>query len=228
MAEKSSKYLQVMKSFGKAVRFYRGKLGLSQEALADRAQLDRSYMSQIERGIKNATLNSIWRISQALEAKPSDLLRLTEELVENGEQAIEHWITKFGLDRNGPRTGEPNTILVVDDDVDICVTVDTILQDAGFATRQASSGFDAFQILSQEPVRAVVSDIRMANGNGIELLGAMRKHFPAIPLIFITGYDDVTQEDAKRLGATGLISKPFDSSNFISLVKTSIEAPALV
>jgi CheY-like chemotaxis protein/DNA-binding XRE family transcriptional regulator len=228
MAEKSSKYLQVMKSFGKAVRFYRGKLGLSQEALADRAQLDRSYMSQIERGIKNATLNSIWRISQALEAKPSDLLRLTEELVENGEQAIEHWISKFGLDRNGPRTGEPNTILVVDDDVDICVTVDTILQDAGFATRQASSGFDAFQILSQEPVRAVVSDIRMANGNGIELLGAMRKHFPTIPLIFITGYDDVTQEDAKRLGATGLISKPFDSGNFISLVKTSIEAPALV
>ena len=78
MAGKHTKYVSLMKAFGKAVRHYRNKLGFSQESLADRAQLDRSYMSQIERGIKNATLNSIWRISQALEVKPSALLEMTD------------------------------------------------------------------------------------------------------------------------------------------------------
>jgi CheY-like chemotaxis protein/DNA-binding XRE family transcriptional regulator len=224
MAEKNSKYLQVMKCFGKAVRHYRNKLGFSQEALADRAQLDRSYMSQIERGIKNATLNSIWRISLALEVHPSELLRLTEELHRSSEQVLE---TATARASAAARGAAHETILVVDDDVDICLTVDTILQDAGFQTRQASSGFDAFQILSSQPVKVVVSDIRMANGNGIELLGAMRKHFPSIPLIFMSGYDDVTLEDARRLGATGLLSKPFDTGNFISVIKTSLVSPAL-
>ena len=72
----------------------------------------------------------------------------------------------------------------------------------------------------------MADDIRMANGNGLELLGAMRKHFPSIPLIFITGYDDVTMEDARRLGATGVVNKPFDTTQLLSLLKTSIDRPA--
>lgn len=225
MAERSSKYLQVMKSFGKAVRFYRTTLGFSQEALADRAQLDRSYMSQIERGIKNATLNSIWRISRALDVKPSELLRMTEQLDLEGEKALPK-VVAASLSASGTTVAKQDTVLVVDDDADICFTVDSILQNAGFVTRQASSGFDAFQILSSEPVKAVVSDIRMANGNGLELLGAMRKHYPSIPVIFITGYDDVSVEDAKRLGATGLVNKPFDTTHLISLLKESLAIPA--
>lgn len=220
MSEKHSRYLEAMKSFGKAVRFYRNKLGLSQEALADRAQLDRSYMSQIERGIKNATLNSIWRISKALEVKPSDLLYLTEELALAGEKTSNHKLASL---KAPAAIDQGHKILVVDDDVDICATINTILQSAGFSTADANSGFDAFRMLSSEPIRAVVSDVRMANGNGLELLDAMRKHYPSIPVIFISGYDDLSQEDARRRGAYGFITKPFDTPALVSLVKSSID-----
>src|SRR3954470_17408461 len=116
MAGKHSKYIALMKAFGKAVRFYRNKLGFSQEALADRAQLDRSYMSQIERGIKNATLNSIWRISRALEVQPSDLLRLTEELHRASEAVgAEARVGAEGQARMADKG--LSTILVVDDDL---------------------------------------------------------------------------------------------------------------
>lgn len=227
MAEKNARYLEVMKSFGKAVRFYRNKLGFSQEALADRAQLDRSYMSQIERGIKNATLNSIWRIAAALDAKPSDLLHLTEELAVAGEKApalLDKKIAAHKSAVSGAKGPTTNPILVVDDDIDICATVDSILREAGFATLLANSGFDAFRLVSREPVRAVVSDIRMPNGNGLELLGAMKKHSPDIPVIIMTGYDDLTIEDARRLGASGLVIKPFESERLVGVVRDLVEA----
>src|SRR3954468_20176905 len=126
MASKHTRYVALMKAFGKAVRFYRNKLGFSQESLADRAQLDRSYMSQIERGIKNATLNSIWRISQALEVKASELLALTEQIEASGELGAPGKKAEAGA-LLAKRTEKSPVILVVDDDRDICAAVDGIL-----------------------------------------------------------------------------------------------------
>lgn len=225
MTSKNAKYQTLMKAFGKAVRFYHNKLALSQESLADRAQLDRSYMSQIERGIKNATLNSIWRISTALEVAPSDLLCLTEDIGKNGDKALESAIVAHGakVQTQVKSIVKSAPILLVDDDSDILAAVDAILKDAGYETRRASCGFDAFWIVSNEAVRAVVSDIRMANGNGIELCDAMRRHFPDVPLLFMTGFDDVTAEEAKRRGAKGILSKPFEMSELLSLMKSTVE-----
>lgn len=226
MTSKNAKYQTLMKAFGKAVRFYRNKLALSQESLADRAQLDRSYMSQIERGIKNATLNSIWRISAALEVAPSDLLSLTEDIGKNGDKALESAIVAHGAKQFGGKVAKvvgEAPILLVDDDSDILAAVDAILRDAGYETRRASCGFDAFWIVSSEPVRAVVSDVRMANGNGIELCDAMHRHFPKVPLLFMTGFDDVTLEEAKRRGAKGILSKPFEMSELLALMKVTVD-----
>ncbi len=229
MAGKHTKYVAVMKAFGKAVRFYRNKLGFSQESLADRAQLDRSYMSQIERGIKNATLNSIWRISLALQVRPSALLALTEEIDAAGDDAGAMLTDRLGgKTREGNGKQAPGYILVVDDDQDICAAVDAMLASAGYTTRNANCGFDAIRILAaKEPVLAVVSDIRMPNGNGLELLDSLRKHNPSVPLFFITGYDDVTAEDAIRRGAVGLFNKPFDMGDFVTTIKSSLGASGL-
>lgn len=61
-------------AFGAAVRARRKELGLSQEALADLAEIDRSHMGKIERGERNVTLLNVIRISRALNIKISDLL----------------------------------------------------------------------------------------------------------------------------------------------------------
>lgn len=59
---------------GAAVRARRLELGLSQEALADFAQIDRSHMGKIERGERNVTFLNILRIARAIQRKPSELL----------------------------------------------------------------------------------------------------------------------------------------------------------
>lgn len=61
-------------AFGAAVRARRKAMGLSQEALADLAGIDRSHMGKIERGERNVTLLNIIRISQALGVTSSYIL----------------------------------------------------------------------------------------------------------------------------------------------------------
>ena len=61
-------------NLGEAVRALRKARGLSQEALADAAGIDRSHMGKIERGERNVTIMNIARIAIALNAKPSDIL----------------------------------------------------------------------------------------------------------------------------------------------------------
>ena len=62
-----------MVRFGAAVRARRAELGLSQEALADYAEIDRSHMGKIERGERNVTFLNIVRIAKAIQCEPSDL-----------------------------------------------------------------------------------------------------------------------------------------------------------
>lgn len=62
-------------AFGRAVREFRKAQGLSQEAFADKAGIDRSYMGHIERGEKNITLSKIYEIADALNVTVSELFQ---------------------------------------------------------------------------------------------------------------------------------------------------------
>lgn len=65
--------LKRRRAFGARVRERRLELGLSQEALALKAGIDRTYMGGVERGERNPALDNIWRIADALGVAPSDL-----------------------------------------------------------------------------------------------------------------------------------------------------------
>lgn len=66
--------------FGKAVKLRRVEVDLSQEALADKAALARSFVSGIERGTTKASVESVWRLASALDCRPSDLWITAERL----------------------------------------------------------------------------------------------------------------------------------------------------
>lgn len=68
-----------IKAFGLVVRQMRKARGLSQEALADEAHLDRTFISQLETGTKQASLTTIFRLASALRIDASDLLRQVED-----------------------------------------------------------------------------------------------------------------------------------------------------
>ncbi|MCV7220102.1 helix-turn-helix domain-containing protein [Mycolicibacterium elephantis] len=65
---------------GLAIREARSSLGISQERLSELAGLDRTYVSGVERGTRNPTLDSMTRLASALGVRLSDLLKRAEEL----------------------------------------------------------------------------------------------------------------------------------------------------
>jgi transcriptional regulator with XRE-family HTH domain len=69
-------------AFGDALRELREERGLSQEAAALACGIDRAYFGQLERAVKTPTLKTVWRIADAFETQPSDLLIRTERLLD--------------------------------------------------------------------------------------------------------------------------------------------------
>lgn len=64
-------------AFGKALREYRERAGLSQENLADAAELDRTFIGMLERGQRQPTLETLFRIANALSVAPQTLIART-------------------------------------------------------------------------------------------------------------------------------------------------------
>lgn len=67
--------------FGTILREIRTKRGISQEKLAEFCELDRTYISLLERGLRQPTLTTIFKLSEALEILPSELIGITEKRI---------------------------------------------------------------------------------------------------------------------------------------------------
>jgi transcriptional regulator with XRE-family HTH domain len=71
-------------AFGRALRQLRAERSLTQEALGELAGLDRTYISGVERAVKNPTLESIHKLAKGLDLRASELVRLAEGLEAQG------------------------------------------------------------------------------------------------------------------------------------------------
>lgn len=66
---------EIRQQFGKNIKIYRQSIGLSQEALAEKASLHRTYIGSVERGERNISLENIVQLAKALGVSPSKLLQ---------------------------------------------------------------------------------------------------------------------------------------------------------
>ena len=69
-------------AFGFVARSLRKRMKISQETLADECKLDRTYISLLERGLRQPSLSTIFSIAKALSTTPSELLKLVEEVLD--------------------------------------------------------------------------------------------------------------------------------------------------
>lgn len=68
----------ILKAFGRRIKTIRLEQGISQEQLGQLAELDRTYISGIERGLRNVSLINIERLAAALDVEPAELLKFRE------------------------------------------------------------------------------------------------------------------------------------------------------
>jgi two-component system, OmpR family, response regulator len=111
----------------------------------------------------------------------------------------------------------PTTVLVADDDEDMRALVASTLRDDGYEVTEARDGADLLAQLEaglDDPSRrpdVVISDVIMPELSGLGVLEALRRAQQRLPVILMTVVSDETIHTvAKRLGAVGVLRKPFD------------------
>jgi CheY-like chemotaxis protein/DNA-binding Xre family transcriptional regulator len=204
----------VKKPFGTSVRTWRGRLGISQEELAGRAGLHRTYICDVERGARNVTLRSIEKLAEALEISVSTLLTYAREPRPEGSGAEE---------------------FVIEELVDILYVEDN-LADIGLATaglkhitnriHVVRDGLAALHFLfgtgeyaqrkTKNRPQLILLDLGLPKVDGLEVLRRIKadSRTSTIPVIVLTASArDRDLQTSKQLGAEAYIIKPVDLQN---------------
>jgi CheY-like chemotaxis protein len=132
----------------------------------------------------------------------------------------------------------PNCVLLVDDDPSIRDLLSMRLEQAGFEARQAEDGIDGLVKLRDELPKVIISDLQMPRMSGIEFISVVRRRFPSIPVIVLSGSvpselpsefkpDRWIEKSARQIpeilqAVHDLVRKTPDSAGFPQVVTTPV------
>ena len=118
----------------------------------------------------------------------------------------------------------PPSVLVVDDESGILQTLEILLRAEGFAPHLAHGGKAALEMIPQLSPDIVLSDIRMPQVTGVEVLAAARAHDPDVPVILMTAQATLqTAMQAVNAGAFYYIQKPFRNDELVAILRRAAE-----
>ncbi len=124
---------------------------------------------------------------------------------------------------------EKAKVLVVDDDDDLRHALMQSLQLAGYDVSAYNNGQAVLSHINRDLYGVLITDIRMPNIDGMQLLSMVLEIDPALPTILITGHGDIsTAVDAMRNGAYDFIEKPFSGERLTTAVSRALERRRLV
>lgn len=120
------------------------------------------------------------------------------------------------------------TIMIVDDSATMVMSLTSYLEHNGFKAVKAIDGVDAMSQLKSGPKPdLIITDVNMPNMNGLELIKNVKAmpSFRFTPILTLTTESQVEKRDeAKRLGATGWLTKPLAGSELIKIIKQVLPA----
>jgi DNA-binding NtrC family response regulator len=119
-------------------------------------------------------------------------------------------------------------VLVVDDDESIGTCVAMLLEQAGYSCHVCNRGRDGLQKLREEEFDAVISDLRMPDASGLDVVAMARERNPEAVVMLMTSYSSIESAiEALRRGANDYIIKPFDNDDFLFSFQRALEARRL-
>lgn len=130
--------------------------------------------------------------------------------------------TENGIDR--PAGEGAGVVLVVEDEADFREAAVAFLRGEGFAVDQAGGGAQALDMIRRHPYDVVLTDLKLPEHDGVEVLREAMQLYPDIIVIIMTGYGTIeTAVDAIKMGAFDFVSKPFELVKLPLLIRAALE-----
>ena len=115
------------------------------------------------------------------------------------------------------------SVLVVEDDAQARKLLCRLLAQVGYEVHEACDGFEALKRMQELPCEVVVTDYRMPNLNGLELLEIIRDRWPHTPVIVVSGEPAEMAWLVSRQGGYAWIRKPYKPGQILSIVRSAVE-----
>lgn len=120
-------------------------------------------------------------------------------------------------------------ILVIDDDVPFCEMLKAFLTKKGYVVSNVFNAREAEQVITQECFDIVLTDVRLPDSDGIELLKFIKRQCPVAQVILMTGYTEIkTAVNAMKLGAFDYVAKPINPDEISLTIKQALEKKSSV
>ncbi len=120
-------------------------------------------------------------------------------------------------------------ILIVDDEQDALDLMREVFEKKGYSPITALNGLEALNIVKQQEPDVILTDIRMPEMDGMELLRVLTKDYPHIPVIMVTAHGTIeTAVDAMKMGAKDYILKPIRINEILSKVERITQLNSLI
>ena len=114
-------------------------------------------------------------------------------------------------------------ILIVEDDISFCKLLEKFLSKNAYTVNLSFSAAEARLAIQKENFDLILTDLRLPDADGIDLLTEIKTDYPAIPVILMTGYSEVsTAVKAIKNGASDYISKPFNPDEVLAVISNAL------
>ena len=119
---------------------------------------------------------------------------------------------------------EMESILIVDDDINLCKVLKEELTEVGYDAEYVNNGDSAFEFLDKSPADLILLDLKMPGKNGFDVLRELKEKKMQVKVIVLTAYADVKSAiDSAKLGATDFISKPYDFDELLITIRKVLQ-----
>jgi len=117
-------------------------------------------------------------------------------------------------------------ILIIDDDLDICTLLNRFLTRKGYVVVTANSGQSGISLAEAEKPGVILTDFRLGDMEGSEVVQQIRERWPHIPVLVMTGYSDIRMAvNVMKLGAFDYITKPIIPDEILLSIQRALQAP---
>jgi DNA-binding NtrC family response regulator len=122
-----------------------------------------------------------------------------------------------------------SSILIIDDEDSMRVTLSILLKRNGFNVTEAKNGKTALEIINNNLFDLIITDLKIGDISGMEIIQSAKNSSPAAEILVITAYGTIESAvEAMRLGAFDYIVKPFESNQILLTIKKALERKRLI
>ena len=129
------------------------------------------------------------------------------------------------MSKTAVETTTSQKILIIEDEGEMCLVLNILLSNENIELEHVKNILAAEEYLAEELPSLIILDNKLPDGYGVDYISHLKKRYPSIKIIMITGFDASVKDVAMENGADLFLEKPFTKQEFLTAVKSLLNLP---